>query len=553
MITSLVLVSCAPEMVDLPCPPITAGPLLVTRQPTREVDILLVVDNSGDMDEEQRRLVAQLPRLADAILREEREDEDVDLQSVRFGVVSTDMGSGNETLVRCETPGGDDGLLQNGSVNTIQDECVTGGLDWAELALGEDPEEFARQTQCLANLGGRGCGIEQPLESMLKASTFASAGPIFAEGSTGNGDYNNLLRGDALLVVLILTNEDDCSIADPDLFNRTSATYTDPDLDTRCWRYEDQALHPVRRYVDGLLATVHPARLVFGLLAGIPADLATDSPDYEALIGDERDPRMDGGPDALVPSQLSVSCEVPEDGGAAHAPVRLVQAAQQLDEAGANVVLGSLCQSDYAEVIDRVADAIGESLNRRCLRVPRSEERPPCSYLEVLPEGTRCEGLQGRVLDETRVGQGLCRVCASTADGTLIDPHPGCRQLADEGVRNVGWYSAHDVERDACRDFIAFHPGSEPVIGVRPLHHCISPPSHMPGEATTSTSCLYDASICDDTNLPEHVPLVCDAETDTCQITCESDADCAHFGPDPYVCHESESGQSYCQTACCGC
>ncbi|MFK8004101.1 MAG: hypothetical protein AB8H86_31335 [Polyangiales bacterium] len=248
VLATLVLVSCAPEAVELPCPPwIQPGLFPYTPQPTREVDILLVVDNSGDMDEEQRRLVAQLPRLVRAMLEVERDDEDVDLDSVRLGVVSTDMGSGDQRLPTCDAPDGDDGLLQNGQVGT-RENCVAGGSDWTEL--GPDPEEFGHVAQCLANLGGRGCGIEQPLESMLKALTGSSAGPIFAGGSSGNAGHNNLLRDDALLVVLVLTGEDDCSIADPELFTRNSATYTDPDLDTRCWRYEDQAaLHStIRRW-----------------------------------------------------------------------------------------------------------------------------------------------------------------------------------------------------------------------------------------------------------------------------------------------------------------
>ena len=101
LFATLVLVSCAPEAVELPCAPITPGLFPFTPQPTRQVDILLVVDNSGDIDEEQRRLVAQLPRLARAILELERDDEDVDLDSVRLGVVSTDMGSGDAMVPTC--------------------------------------------------------------------------------------------------------------------------------------------------------------------------------------------------------------------------------------------------------------------------------------------------------------------------------------------------------------------------------------------------------------------------------------------------------------------
>ena len=81
------------------------------------------------------------------------------------------------------------------------------------------------------------------------------------------------LRDDSLLVVLMITDEDDCSALDPDVYNRMSTRYPAPELNLRCFQYTE-AVHPVERYTQGLLATrADPDLLIFAAITGIPDDL----------------------------------------------------------------------------------------------------------------------------------------------------------------------------------------------------------------------------------------------------------------------------------------
>lgn len=186
----------------------------------------------------------------------------------------------------------------------------------------------------------------------LEAVTPEDSDTTFVNDTQGHEDGANMdfVREDALLVILVVTDEDDCSAFDPDIFNRESSRYPDPNLNIRCALYQDQAVHPLQRYVDGLLAAHPPERLVYHVVAGVPVDLAPaigDSPDYDVLIGPPgvRDPRMIVEPNAEG-NILRTSCDVPGR-GAAFPPERLVGLAQRLERRGAGVVVQSICQERF--------------------------------------------------------------------------------------------------------------------------------------------------------------------------------------------------------------
>src|SRR5690606_18070119 len=118
-----------------------------------------------------------------------------------------------------------------------------------------------------------GCGFEQQLESMLKAVTPSSSAVSFVMGTQGQADRANagFLRPDAMLAVVVLTDEEDCSAADAELFNPSSGVYGGS-LNLRCFSYP-MAVHPVERYVENLLALKsHPSQVFFGVIAGVPVD-----------------------------------------------------------------------------------------------------------------------------------------------------------------------------------------------------------------------------------------------------------------------------------------
>jgi len=332
----------------------------------RDVDILLMVDNSGSMAEEQAALGSQFERIFLALstgdLNADGTPDFKPANSIRLGVVSSDMGAGQSGVTTCsEGRYGNDGILQNtgygsGCEAMYPDSFLTFTSEGETSA-----SQFANNARCVSTLGIGGCGFEQPLESVLKALTPSSASTRFSDDTLGHGDGENagFLRDDSLLVVITVTDEDDCSTPEStELFSSGSVVYAG-DLNLRCWAHPD-ALYPVSRYVDGLLALrPDPRQLIFTTISGVPVDLVSDpgSSNYDAI---QADLRMQERPALSNPTRLTPSCTTPA--GFAFPPRRLVEVARGLDEAGATGIVQSICQSDFTPAITPVIERIALSL-----------------------------------------------------------------------------------------------------------------------------------------------------------------------------------------------
>lgn len=336
--------------------------------PGDRVDLLFVIDGSASMEDEQALLAEQLVHLIRELATG---DKDLDgtrdfapVTDVHAGVVTVDMGSGGFLVEGCsDSSRGDDGLLRSVGDSTISG-CVDSYPSFLDfLSFGADPEAFASELSCVARVGIAGCGFEQQLEAPLKALTPASSSLRFAGNTTGHGTGPNelFLRDDSVLAVILVTDEDDCSSADPELYNPRSTRYPGP-VNLRCFQHAG-ALHPVSRYAEGFLALRRdPRRFVFGALVGVPPDLLSDTSDldHESVLAD---PRMQERIDPEVPDRLAASCSVPGR-GAAFPPRRVVGLARDLDQAGSGTAIVSICGDDYGSVFDgifpRLADPAGE-------------------------------------------------------------------------------------------------------------------------------------------------------------------------------------------------
>jgi len=334
-----------------------------TPSPT-DVDVLFVVDNSGSMGEELESLAEQMPRFVRMLATGDLNgDGVVDVEpvtSLHIGLVTTDMGTGGFMIPTCREPNfGDDGILRTAGSMSIPG-CAPSYPRFLEFAPPDgDPDTVARSFSCLVRGGTSGCGFEQQLEAGLKALTPASSDVVFTLGTLGHGDDANagFLRASSTLGVILVTDEEDCSVADPELFNPASAVYPG-DLNLRCFTYPDAAW-PVSRYVNGLLAlrAGHPAWLVYGLIAGVPVDLVEDpaTTDYARILLDDR---MQERIDPDNPNRLQPSCNVPGR-GVAFPPRRLVRVAQGLEGAGASTAVSSICQNDFTPAMDAILGRIG--------------------------------------------------------------------------------------------------------------------------------------------------------------------------------------------------
>jgi hypothetical protein len=331
-----------------------------------------MVDNSNSMGEEQAALVRSLPQMVRTLASGQLLDpstgevirEFTPVRSLQVGVVSSDMGTGGFMVTTCDRPNfGDDGVLRSAG-DTDRPGCMPSYPLFLTFdpSLGGDPDSFSADSACVLSLGLGGCGFEQPLEATLKAVSPASAAfpgvspayapPTFIAGTSGHADGANrmspsrpFLRENSVLAVILLTDEEDCSAADPELFNPSSTLYGGVGLNLRCSEYEDRALHTVDRYIGGLLQLRRsPGDVIYSLIAGIPVDLVSDPDitDYEAILGD---PRMQNRP-APDGSSLVPSCDT--EMGLAFPPQRMVEVARGVDEGGGRASLTSICQSDYS-------------------------------------------------------------------------------------------------------------------------------------------------------------------------------------------------------------
>jgi hypothetical protein len=142
----------------------------------QKVDILFVVDNSDSMSEVQLALSESLIGFIDTLNSHETLD-------YHLGVISTDIG--------------EIGRLQTGQINL--DDCPEVQVRF----VTRNTPNGAIQAACNVRLGEDG----DPYQAGLEAIRYALAGPAAEPG----GENDGFLRKNARLVVIVVSNEDDCS------------------------------------------------------------------------------------------------------------------------------------------------------------------------------------------------------------------------------------------------------------------------------------------------------------------------------------------------------
>lgn len=348
-----------------------------------ELDLLLVLDNSNSMVEEQALLRAQLPRIAEILATGDRDGDGVQdfpaLASVHVGVTTTDLGAGpGASIPTCSSGWGDDGILRNAP--TTPDASCSETFDKVARFDESNPtllDRFTHQVDCVTRTGTNGCGFEQQLEASLIAlspsmpADWTAAGwalPTFLDGRPSHGDGANagFLRPDSVLAVLQVTDEDDTSVSDPSLFSAGDPRFAATPLNLRGHTYADPSygvVYPVSRYVDGLIGLrAHPANLIFAAVTGVPTDTIADAAevDFDALAAH---PLMTSTLDAAG-TNLVPSCS--SDNGTAYPPTRLVETARGLDARGAGTVLASICDPTFDALLDGLIERIARRAAGAC-------------------------------------------------------------------------------------------------------------------------------------------------------------------------------------------
>jgi hypothetical protein len=328
----------------------------------RNLDVLFVIDTSASMVDEQAALTANFDDFM-TVLRGIAGG----LPSVHIGVVTTDVGIAPYSSAAASCQGdGDDGVLQNGggacsvSGRFLVDEPRPDGTRSVNYS-GTLEEAFG----CIADVGAGGCGLEQHLEATRRA--------LIDKREAENAGF---LRDDAYLAVIIVSDEDDCSAADTQVFDTAQTDDADP-LGTfgnfRCVEFgvtcaegnvqrgvaatytdcvprTDSFLRDPRDFVDAILALKPSRDLV--LVAGM-----TGNPDPYRI-------ELVSGRSELADSCSRFDPETSTTSDAKPAP----RMRWFLDQFGPdNTTSASICDDPFDTVLSGIAEKLADRF-RPCLR-----------------------------------------------------------------------------------------------------------------------------------------------------------------------------------------
>ena len=343
----------------------------------RDLDLLFVVDNSETMGGRQLALTHSFNKLMTHL-----EFVDGGIPNLHVAVVSTDMGVGDNAVAGCNFAG-DDGKLQASPQSPgcpapsdafLRDYDVFGERS-TNFGEADRNEAFA----CISTLGTGGCGFEQPLRAMRRA----------LDGS--NPDNDGFLRNDAVLGVVVLTDEDDCSVFDSNMFMPDQ----DGEVDKyRCFangvtcsddvrsRYTGCGSNP---YSDYMPHVVDYADFVSGLKFDPEAIVVTGMMGDSSMV--EVEVSLDNKP------QLIPVCV--EDGAPTYPAVRLQHF---IDESTPRGEIAPLCGDQPLDALSSTARQLRKALGTICLDGDLYDVDPvedglqiDCIVYDRAPDGSRSE------------------------------------------------------------------------------------------------------------------------------------------------------------------
>ncbi|HUT77245.1 MAG TPA: hypothetical protein VM285_06140 [Polyangia bacterium] len=291
------------------------------------VDMLVMVDNSGSMSEEQSILATVFFPLVNSLVNPLPTWQYPAADDVRVAVISSDLGlqwGGNPYVDGDGWPSalpqgcssvGDNGQFQTygaGKTVSIQSDvipCGTGGAQcptnwtcgniqadgvgvcqapggdgtnqacpafaatWAETTVEVSNPNLAFQVSCLSALGTGGCGFEQQLQSAAVA--------------LNRGDQTDFAREKALLAVIMVSDEEDCSIEEKALFLVPEVqNQADKKVNIACnLDANEQHLFSTTHFYNALIEAKQGrvSGVVFGAIVGVPVDDACQGLGSEIL------------------------------------------------------------------------------------------------------------------------------------------------------------------------------------------------------------------------------------------------------------------------------
>lgn len=333
-----------------------------------KLDVLFMIDDSASMQPLQAKLATAFGQFVSVL-----QGLPGGLPDVHMAVISSSLGAGAFSDVPgCDPgpPGDDGGKFQN------RPGCgLLMGQTYLRASASGAGDNFSGSLTsalgCLANLGDRGCGFEHQLESTRLALTKAS--------NPSDPDNGGFLRDEATLAVIMLTNEDDCSVpADSQLFDTNVSSLTDlPPLgglwSYRCNEFGHRCDQPLPHTAAGLpmtLTNCTSSETAMGLfhltpVADFIAFLRSLKPDPSQIfvaglmappapyVVNARVAQLSTGGTELQPT-IAHSCST-MDGTFGDPAVRL---SQFIAAFGPNGTIENICASDFGTPIARIAQKL---------------------------------------------------------------------------------------------------------------------------------------------------------------------------------------------------
>ncbi len=386
------------------------------------IDLLVAVDNSASMSEEQAILSTQLFRLINDLVFPTADGEYGAVTSLRMAVVTTDMGqqfgdqgyadlqlgschqwgdngrfqtyanrtidlrpgeiecdlqsdpprqcpaawqclehtSGDQTVGRCHPPIGD---------GTDQ-MCPALNGDYTATSLENPNFAVAFQGACLTNVGIDGCGFEQQLQAAAKGLVLPANNPNL---------QNPFIRDDHLLVVLVISDEEDCSIADGAMFqvDELIGDHEPNKLNVACGNNNNLLYSPQHYWEQFNALKKNPHSTFFAAIVGVP--LNTSAADAKPCEGSgasiskclEREEMSMvetvetdlNGNDFIVHREACSRVQDEQLVTKARPGRRFVELAQLFNQDG---YISSICNEDWSGAMSEIANRVVKRLQDSC-------------------------------------------------------------------------------------------------------------------------------------------------------------------------------------------
>ncbi|MBN2342438.1 MAG: hypothetical protein JXX29_20145 [Deltaproteobacteria bacterium] len=352
-------------------------------EPMTGVDILFVVDSAPSMLHEQNKMGSAVRTLLLELTERLIGGLSLDLASIdaRFAVITPDIGTyvGYDTVMIFPDPvlGDNCGGDYLGDLALMRTE-ISDDYNWDPeypcpdispfieddlfLALNDNNlyQEFRDAMTCMMPTGLHGCSIRQPLSAVDNAFAYS--------------DQSQFLRSEALTVIIVVSDAEECSIKNDDWFNVVSNSGGVPEA---CVASND-SLHSATQLYELILSAKTETTgveaegsVMFAAIVGVPntpdcqgrGDTLDNCENVELPGGGTMGEPFVGGDTA--PPTVAYACEEwSGDGEAlvqAYPGMRYVQIAREFGKLG---YITSVCSESWNFAMSEIADIIAACMDK---------------------------------------------------------------------------------------------------------------------------------------------------------------------------------------------